>query len=251
MDRPCRRVLHRQSLHPHIFAVCDKDGIRTPRRTLHLGIHPPVAVLRIPVDRALPNDIQILHIDRRDQGGKAVQRIAFPGRDIVFLIIMIQIAHHTGQDRIMAAVGIPEQGCPLIHPEGHIALKKQRSRIIRSLRKPYCSVLRTRHDRRLQSRRIVMLTIAHSPKAAHIQQYAFRFGAETLLEAPPYRCIIAYGIHPEFILGIRCESVQCDHVLCRFFHHVSVQQQPARYFRLVYAFVVPLDRYTAVTDRYD
>ena len=251
MDRPCRRILHCQALHAYISAVCDKDRIRTPRGALHFCIHPPVTVLRIAVNRALSDDIQILHVDRGDQGCKAVQRIAFPRCDIVFLIVMVQIAHHTGQDGIMAAIGIPEQGCTLIHPEGHMTLKKQRSRIIRAFRKPHRSVLGAGHDRRLQSRGIVMTAIPHRTETAYIQQDALRFGTETLLKTPSYRRVIAHGIHHEFVFGIRRQTIQRDHVFGRFLHYSAIQQQPARHFGFVGIFVVSLDRYAAVTDRDD
>lgn len=97
VDGPRVAVLHRDAVQADVLAVHRSHGPGTPCDALDLGVHPPVAVFGIAVQRALAGHHHVMHLRDVQQARKAVQRVALPAGQVV-LVHFVLAGQHAGQD---------------------------------------------------------------------------------------------------------------------------------------------------------
>ena len=96
-------------------AVVQEDGIRTPCGPHHLRILPPVTLCAAAIDVTPADDVEVLCIDRRNEGGEGGLRISFPAREIILARSICRLRHARHQ-RVVIPVRITLEHRALIEP---------------------------------------------------------------------------------------------------------------------------------------
>ena len=80
---------------------------------LDLGVDPPVAVLGVAVQCTFAGDDDVMHLGDVQQARKAVQRVALPAGEVVFVHFVLA-GDDAGQDGVVGAVVVAQQHSALL-----------------------------------------------------------------------------------------------------------------------------------------
>ena len=140
VDRPRIAVLHRDAVQADVLAVHSSHSAGPPCDALDLGRYPPVAVLGIAVQRALAGHNDIVHLRDVQQTRKAVQRVALPAGQVVFIHLVLA-GDHAGQDGVVGAVIVAQQHSALFKIEGGVAFQEQAAGAVAACGHVHCAAL--------------------------------------------------------------------------------------------------------------
>ena len=217
MDGPGITVADKHAVQHHVFGIAGKEQAGTPGDVFLFGVLVPVTVLRVGVDRALAGDGYILSVDNVDQRGKAVQRVAFPGRQVV-LGLFIAAGEHAGQNGILFAVGAAQQGAAFLKVQRRVALQKQALGAVGACGHIDRAACRAGGQCRLQLGRVVSLAVRHKAVAGSIDKKTF------LGRGKAQRFGLAADGHSQLVGTIRLQREKGKYVCIPLQHLGTVQQ---------------------------
>ena len=217
VDGPRIAVLHRDAVQADILAIHRSHGPGTPCDALDLGVHPPVAVFGIAVQRALAGHHHVMHLRDVQQTRKAVQRVALPAGQIV-LVHLVLAGQHTGQDGVVGAVVVAQQHRALFQIQGGVALHEQAGRAVTAGGHIHRAALGAGGQCRLQPHGVVGLAVSHQTIAGSIHKEGLGLGGEIQLQG------LALGLHLHRIGGAGQQGEQGEHVgVAGLVHRLAVQ----------------------------
>ena len=169
VDGPRVAVLDRDAVEGDIAAVHHGDGTGPPCDPLDLRVDPPVAVLRVAVQRALAGDDDVLHLRDVQQTGKAAEGVALPAGEII-LVHLVFAGQNAGQDGVVGAVVVAQQDGSLFEVEGGVALQEEACGAVAASRNIDRAAGRTGGQSRLQLAGVVGLAVSHKAIAGGIHK---------------------------------------------------------------------------------
>ena len=234
MDGPRIAVLHRDAVQADVLAVHRSHGPGTPCDALDLGVHPPVAVFGIAVQRALAGHHHVMHLRNVQKTCKAVQRVALPTGQVV-LVHLVLAGQHAGQDGVMGAVVVAQQHSALFQIQGGVALHEQAGRAVTAGRHIHCAALGAGGQRRLQPHGVVGLAVSHQTIAGSIHKEGLGLGGEIQLQG------LVLGLHLHRIGGAGQQGEQGKYIgVAGLVHCLAVQGNGKGVCRTVAQFVFQL-----------
>ena len=173
--------------------------------------------LGVAVQGALAGDDDIVHLGDVQQARKAVQRVALPAGEVVFVHLVLA-GQNAGQDGVVGAVVVAQQHRALFEVEGGAALQKQAGRAVAARGNIDCAALGAGGEGRLQFAGVVGLAVGHEAVAGGIHEEALVFGAEGKGQG------LALGLHGDGVVGGGGEGEEGEHVgVAAFVNGLAVQ----------------------------
>ena len=217
VDGPCVAVLHRDAVQADVLAVHHGHRAGTPCDALDLGGDPPVAVLGVAVQRALAGHHHIVYLRDVQQACKAVQRVALPAGEIIF-IRFILTGNDTGQDGIVGTVVVAQQHSALFQIEGGVALQEQAGSAVAPGGHIHGAALRAGGQCRLQPDGVVSGAVCHQTVAGSVHEEGLGFGCKA------ERQCFTLGLHADGVFGAGQQGEQGEYVgLAGFVDGFAVQ----------------------------
>ena len=239
VDGPCVAVLHRDAVQADVLAVHHGHRAGTPCDALDLGGDPPVAILGVAVQRALAGHHHIVYLRDVQQARKAVQRVALPAGEIIFIHFVLT-GNDTGQDGVVGTVVVAQQHSALFQIEGGVALQKQAGGAVASGGHIHGAALRAGGQRRLQPDGVVGGAVCHQTVAGSVHEEGLGFGCKAERQA------FAFGLHADGVFGAGQQGEQGKHVgLAGFVDGFAVQCNSERVGRAVAQAVFQLENSAA------
>ena len=239
VDRPRIAVLHRDAVQADVLAVHSSHSAGPPCDALDLGRYPPVAVLGIAVQRALAGHNDIVHLRDVQQTRKAVQRVALPAGQVVFIHLVLA-GDHAGQDGVVGAVIVAQQHSALFKIEGGVAFQEQAAGAVAACGHVHCAALGAGGKSRLQLEGVVRGAVSHQTVAGSIHKEGLGLGGKGAGQA------FALGLHTHRVLSTGQQGEQGEHVgLAGFVDGLSVQGNGERVGRTIAQAVFQLENSAA------
>ena len=217
VDGPRIAVLHRDAVQADVFAVHRSHGTGTPCNALDLGVHPPVAVFGVAVQRALAGHHHVMHLRDVQKTCKAVQRVALPAGQVV-LVHLVLAGQHAGQDGVMGAVVVAQQHSALFQIQGGVALHEQAGGAVTAGGHIHRAALGAGGQRRLQPHGVVGLAVGHQTIAGSIHEEGLGLSGEIQLQG------LTLGLYLHRIGGAGQQGEQGKHIgVAGLVHRLAVQ----------------------------
>jgi len=220
VDGPGVAVLHRDAVQADVVAVHHGDRAGTPCDPLDLRIDPPVTVLGVAVQGALAGDDDIVHLGDVQQARKAVQGVALPAGQVVFIHLVLA-GQDAGQDGVMGAVVVAQQHGALFQIQGRAALQEQAGGAVTAGRNIDGAALGAGGKGRLQLAGVVGLAVGHQTVAGRIHKEALVLGAEVRGQG------LALRLNGDGVVGGRGQGEEGKHVgVLGLPDRFAIQQHP-------------------------
>ena len=188
VDGPGVAVLHGDAMEADVLAVHHRHGAGTPCDALDLGVDPPVAVLGVAVQCAFAGDDDVMHLGDVQQARKAVQRVALPAGEVVFVHFVLA-GDDAGQDGAVAASGDIYRAAPGAGGKSS-----------------------------LQPAGVAGLAVGDEAIAGCVHKEALGLGGEVQLQ------VLALGVHLHSVGGGRSQGEEGEHVgVAAFVNGLAVQ----------------------------
>ena len=217
VDGPGVAVLHGDAVEADILAVHHRHGAGTPCDALDLGVDPPVAVLGVAVQCAFAGDDDVMHLGDVQQARKAVQRVALPAGEVVFVHFVLA-GDDAGQDGVVGAVVVAQQHSALLEVEGGAALHEEAGGAVAASGDIYRAALGAGGKSSLQPAGIVGLAVGDEAVAGCVHKEALGLGGEIQLQ------VLTLGVYLHGVGGGRSQGEEGEHVgVAAFVNGLAVQ----------------------------
>ena len=200
-----------------MLAVHHRHGAGTPCDALDLGIDPPVAVLGVAVQCAFAGDDDVMHLGDVQQARKAVQRVALPAGEVVFVHFVLA-GDDAGQDGVVGAVIVAQQHSALLEVEGGAALHEEAGGAVAASGDIYRAAPGAGGKSSLQPAGVVGLAIGDEAIAGCVHKEALGLGGEIQFQ------VLTLGVYLHSVGGGRSQGEEGEHVgVAAFVNGLAVQ----------------------------